>query len=75
MKIALLSMNMVMKMTKTTGQGSIRKGWGGTPLTDKIRKVVFDPFPKEVIEKNTDFYGQVDRKGMGGDYFPLIMIP
>ena len=20
--------------------------WGGTPLTDKIRKVVFDPFPK-----------------------------
>ena len=28
------------------GENFVRKGGGGTPLTDKIRKVVFDPAPK-----------------------------
>ena len=27
----------------------VRKGGGGTPLTDKIRKVVFDGFPNCVF--------------------------
>ena len=28
----------------------IRKGGGGTPLTDKIRKVVFEVFPKYIVQ-------------------------
>ena len=31
------------------GKNFVRKGGGGTPLADKIRKVVFDPFPKIIL--------------------------
>ena len=41
------------------GENFVQKGGGGTPLTDKIRKVVFDPFPwtknKCFLGKNTIF--------------------
>ena len=32
----------------------IRKGGGGTPLTDKIRKVVFDTLPKRQVQKEEE---------------------
>ena len=33
------------------GENFVRKRGGGTPLTDKIRKVVFEVFPKQVLKK------------------------
>ena len=33
---------------------TLRKGGGGTPLTDKIRKVVFEPFP---YKQRGNFFG------------------
>ena len=34
------------------GENFVRKGGGGTPLTDKIRKVVFEVFPNGRLRKS-----------------------